>query len=178
MNFQSKLPGVGTTIFTVMSKMANEHGAINLSQGFPDFDVNGDIITLIEKHMRAGKNQYAPMQGVLELRELIAQKTREMYGHTCDPATDITVTAGATEALFAAIACSVGAGDEVIIFEPAYDSYTPAITLSGGVPVPLKMTFPDYSIDWDEVKDAITPRTRMIILNSPHNPYGGRTMRG
>ncbi len=172
MNINSKLPTVGTTIFTVMSKLAGEHGAINLSQGFPDFDVSGDIITLIEKHMRAGKNQYAPMQGVMELREGVAQKTREIYGHACDPATDITVTAGATEALFAAIACAVGPGDEVIIFEPAYDSYTPAINLAGGKAVPLKMKFPDYSIDWNEVKDSITPRTRMIILNSPHNPTG------
>jgi methionine aminotransferase len=172
MNIQSKLPDVGVTIFTVMSRLANEHGAINLSQGFPDFDVNPELITLIEKQMRAGRNQYAPMQGALELRERVSAKVLDIYGARYDPLSEITVTAGATEALFAAIAAVVRPGDEVILFEPAYDSYVPSIILSSGVPVPLVMRYPGYAIDWNGVKDAITERTRMIILNSPHNPSG------
>jgi len=172
MEITSKLPDVGITIFTVMTRLANEHGAINLSQGFPDFDINPEIIALVEKQMRAGRNQYALMQGALELRERIAEKVLDLYGARYDPLSEITVTAGATEALFAAIAAVVRPGDEVIIFEPAYDSYVPSIVLSGGVPVPLAMRFPDYSIDWNLAKDAITEKTRMIILNSPHNPSG------
>ncbi len=172
MEITSKLPDVGITIFTVMTRLANEHGAINLSQGFPDFDIHPDIIALVEKQMRAGRNQYAPMQGALELRERIAEKVLDLYGARYDPLSEITVTAGATEALFAAIAAVVRPGDEVIIFEPAYDSYVPSIVLSGGVPVPLAMRFPDYSIDWNLVKDSITEKTRMMILNSPHNPSG------
>jgi len=169
---ESKLPGVGVTIFTVMSRLAAEHGAINLSQGFPDFEVDGDLIGLVHRHMREGRNQYAPMQGVMALRERIAEKTRWLYGVAYDPATEITVTSGATEALFAAIASVVRPGDEVIVFEPAYDSYVPAITLAGGAPVYCRLRHPGYSIDWDEVKDAITPRTRLMVINSPHNPAG------
>ncbi|MBN1533199.1 MAG: methionine aminotransferase [Spirochaetes bacterium] len=172
MDLHTKLPDVGVTIFTVMSRLAAEHGAINLSQGFPDFDVNPELFELIGKYLAMGKNQYAPMQGVPELREKISRKSGEIYGARYDPLDEITVTAGATEALFAAVMAVVKRGDEVIIFEPAYDSYTPAIVLAGGTPVPLRMTFPGYSIDWDEVRDAITPRTRMMILNSPHNPTG------
>lgn len=172
MDIASKLPEVGVTIFTVMTRLANEHGAINLSQGFPDFDVHPDIIALVEKQMRAGKNQYAPMQGALELRERIAEKVFDIYGARYDALSEITVTAGATEALFAAVAAVVRPGDEVIIFEPAYDSYVPSIILSGGVPVPLTMRFPGYAIDWNRVKDAVTDKTRMMILNSPHNPSG------
>ena len=172
MNIRSKLPAVGVTIFTRMTRLANEHGAVNLSQGFPDFDVDPALIALVEKHMRRGANQYAPMQGVPLLRERIADKTFELYGRRYDPETEITVTSGATEALFAAIAAAVGPGDEAIVMEPAYDSYVPAITLCGGVPVYCRMRHPDYSIDWDMVKDSITPRTRCIILNSPHNPTG------
>ena len=172
MEITSKIPDVGITIFTVMTRLANEHGAINLSQGFPDFDIHPDIIALVEMQMRAGRNQYAPMQGALELRERIAEKVLDLYGARYDPLSEITVTAGATEALFAAIAAVVRPGDEVIIFEPAYDSYVPSIVLSGGVPVPLAMRFPDYSIDWNLVKDSITEKTRMMILNSPHNPSG------
>jgi methionine aminotransferase len=155
-----------------MTRLANEHGAINLSQGFPDFDVDPALIALVEKHMRRGANQYAPMQGVQPLRERISEKTLELYGRRYDPETEITVTSGATEALFAAITAAVGPGDEAIVLEPAYDSYVPAITLCGGVSVFCRLRHPDYSIDWDMVKDSITPRTRCIILNSPHNPTG------
>lgn len=168
----SKLPEVGTTIFTVMTNMAHQYGAINLSQGFPNFDVDERLIQIVEKHMRDGKNQYAPMQGVLELREQIARKAHLVYGISCDPEHHITIAAGATEALFAAILCSVGPGDEVIIFEPAYDSYSPAIQLAGGIPIPLAMRFPNYAIDWDRVKDTISKKTQLIVLNSPHNPTG------
>lgn len=171
-HIHSKLPNVGVTIFTVMTKLANEHGAINLSQGFPDFDVDPELISLVDRHIREGRNQYAPMPGVLQLRERIAEKTEEMYGGRYDPVTEITVTSGATAALFAAIITVVCPGDEVIVFEPAYDSYIPAITLAGGVPVYCTLRHPDYSIDWDMVRDAVTPRTKLIIINSPHNPAG------
>jgi len=169
---RSKLPDVGTTIFTVMTRLAGEHGAINLSQGFPDFDVDGVLVDLVDVHMRQGRNQYAPMQGVMPLRERIAEKARDLYGASYDPAEEITITSGATEALFAAITAVVGRGDEAILLEPAYDSYVPAIRLAGGVPVYCQLRYPDYSIDWDMVRDAVTPRTRLVILNSPHNPTG------
>jgi methionine aminotransferase len=172
MQIKSKLPNVGITIFTIMTKLANDHGAYNLSQGFPDFDVHPDLIALVEKHMRSGSNQYAPMQGVPILRERIAEKVLELYQAPYDPETEITVTSGATEALFAAITAIVRKDDEVIVFEPAYDSYVPAIELNGGKPVYLKMKFPAYTIDWKEVEEAITDKTRLIILNSPHNPTG------
>ena len=172
MQIESKLPDVGVTIFSVMSKLANECGAFNLSQGFPDFDVHPDLISLVEKYMRKGFNQYAPMQGDQGLRQKIADKVSELYNARVDPDTEITVTSGATEALFAAITAVVRPGDEVIVFEPAYDAYVPILTLSGGKPVYLKMKYPDYHIDWDEVEDAISDRTRLIILNTPHNPTG------
>jgi methionine aminotransferase len=172
MQFQSKLPEVGVTIFSVMTKLANDHGAYNLSQGFPDFDVPPELAALVDNFIRAGHNQYAPMQGVPVLRERIAEKTAELYAARVDPETEITITSGATEALFAAITAVVRPGEEVIVFEPAYDAYGPVITLCGGKPVYLKMKFPNYRIDWDEVKDAITEKTRLIILNSPHNPTG------
>lgn len=172
MNLQSRLPDVGTTIFAIMSKMAVEHGAINLSQGFPDFPVDPTIIDLIHQHMRAGRNQYAPMPGVPELRQTIAQVIHQTYQRTVDPETEITITAGGTEALFSAIAAFVHPGDEVIVFDPAYDSYNPAIRLSGGVPVHINLRYPDFSIDWNEVRARITPRTRMIMINTPHNPSG------
>lgn len=172
MKITSKLPDVGTTIFTVMSKLAADHNAINLSQGFPEFGVSPDIINLVSKYMEKGFNQYAPMPGIAELRQKIAEKTRELYGRKIDPETDITVTSGGTEALFAAITAIVHAGDEVIILEPAYDSYDPAIRLSGGVPVPVPLAYPGYQVDWGRVKDAMTDRTRAIMLNSPHNPTG------
>ena len=172
LDINSKLPDVGTTIFTVMSKLAAEHQAINLSQGFPEFDASADLIALVNKYMTQGCNQYAPMQGVTELRQKVSQKTLELYGVVVDPETEITVTSGATEALYAAITAVVQAGDEVILVEPAYDSYDPAIRLSGGIPVHVQLRYPEYRVDWDQVQDAITPKTRLIILNSPHNPSG------
>lgn len=172
MTITSKLPDVGTSIFTVMSALAAEHGAINLSQGFPDFDTPPVLVDRVLAHMRAGRNQYAPMQGVALLRERIAEKTADLYGNPVDPETEITVTSGATEALFAAITAVVRPGDEVVVFEPAFDSYVPVIRLNGGIPVYLSMKTPDYRIDWDEVSDAIGQNTRLIIINSPHNPTG------
>lgn len=169
---ESKLPAVGTTIFSVMSALAAEHGALNLSQGFPDFDGPEALLDRVNHYLRSGANQYAPMPGVPALREAIAGKTRDLYGHDPDPATDITVTSGATEALFCAIHAVVRPGDEVILFDPAYDSYEPAVELAGGHCVHLPLLAPDYRVDWDRVRDAITPRTRMIIVNSPHNPTG------
>lgn len=172
MKIRSKLPDVGVTIFTVMSKMAADHGAHNLSQGFPDFEVSPDLIALVEHYMRAGHNQYAPMQGVPVLRDRIAEKVRRLYGAEVDPETQITVTSGATEALFAAISAMVQPDDEVIILEPAYDSYAPVVTLNGGRPVFRQMKYPEYRIDWNEIADAVTDKTRLLILNSPHNPTG------
>ncbi len=172
MQIQSKLPDVGVTIFTIMSKLANDHGAINLSQGFPDFDVHPDLVALVENYMRSGHNQYAPMQGVQPLRERISEKVFELYDAAYDPESEITVTSGATEALFAAISAVVQQGDEVIVLEPAFDSYVPVIKLNGGIPVFVEYTFPDYRIDWDDVKNALSAKTRLIILNSPHNPTG------
>ncbi len=172
MQIISKLPNVGVTIFSVMTKLANDHGAYNLSQGFPDFDVHPGLINLVEKHMRMGSNQYAPMQGVPILRERIAEKVLRLYGAKYNPETEVTVTSGATEALFAAITAVVQPGNEVVVFEPAYDSYVPVIQLCGGVPIYLKMKFPEYRIDWEELKDTITEKTKLIVLNSPHNPTG------
>ncbi len=169
---RSKLPDVGVTIFTVMSKLSNDHNAINLSQGFPDFDVHPDLLDLVNKYMRSGHNQYAPMQGVSILREMIAEKVMKLYSAGYDSGSEITVTSGATEALFAAITAVVHKGDEVIVLEPAFDSYVPAIKLNGGIPVYVKFKFPEYRIDWDEIKQAVTSKTRLIILNSPHNPTG------
>jgi len=168
----SKLPDVGVTIFTVMSQLSNDCQAINLSQGFPDFDAVPDLIQCVTEHMRAGKNQYAPMQGVPVLRRKIAEKVRNLYHHDYDPDTEITVTSGATEALYAAITAVVRTGDEVIVFEPAYDAYAPVIRLNNGIPVFLQLKPPDYHIDWDEVTDSLSEKTRLIILNSPHNPTG------
>jgi methionine transaminase len=168
----SKLPHTGTSIFAVMTQLANEHGAINLSQGFPDFSISEGLIRLVARYMRKGYNQYAPMAGVPLLREQIAIKTERLYGALYDPDTEITVTAGATQALYAAITAFVRDDDEVIIFEPAYDSYAPAIKLNRGMPISFRLKVPDYRIDWDEVKRLISSRTRMVILNSPHNPTG------
>lgn len=168
----SKLPRAGTTIFTVMSKLANEHNAINLSQGFPDFECPPELVQAVSKAMRAGHNQYAPMPGLVSLREMIAQKTEELYGAKYDPETEITVTAGATQAIYTAIAAIIREGDEVIMFEPAYDCYEPAIELNGGKAIYLRLKAPDYGIDWNEVKKVVNHRTRMIIVNTPHNPTG------
>ena len=172
MKFQSKLPGLEVTIFSVMTQLALEHGAINLSQGFPDFDTHPELITLVEKYMREGHNQYAPMQGVMPLRERIAEKVHDMYDARYDPATEITVTSGATEAIFAAISAVVKKDDEVIIFEPAYDAYDPIVRLNGGIPVYVQLKFPHYNVDWNEVKNTVNRKTKLIILNSPHNPTG------
>ena len=168
----SKLPQVGTTIFTVMSKLAADCGAINLSQGFPDFQPEPALFDAVDQAMRSGRNQYPPMAGLPELRAGIAAKVKALYGADYDPESEVTVTAGATQALFTAIAALVGAGDEVIVFEPVYDSYGPAIETVGGQVVRLALSFPDYRIDWAAVRAAISPRTRMIIVNSPHNPTG------
>ena len=169
---RSRLPAVGTTIFTVMSKLAADVGAINLSQGFPDFDCDPALVDAVVKYMRAGLNQYPPMQGAMPLREAIAAKYAHYYGATYDAVTEVTVTSGATEAIFDAIASVVHPGDEVIVLEPCYDSYIPGIELNGGVPVVVPLRLPDYRIDWDAVRDAITPRTRLLMINSPHNPTG------
>ena len=170
MTLISKLPSVGTTIFTVMSKLAADTGAINLSQGFPDFDCDPALVDAVARHMREGRNQYAPMQGVPALREAIAAKFAEIYDVSYDPGSEVTVTSGGTEALFDAVAAVVRPGDEVIVFEPCYDSYVPAVELSGGIPVVVSLRYPDYRIAWDEVRAAVTPRTRLVIVNSPHNP--------
>ena len=166
----SKLPNVGTTIFTVMSRLAQEHNAVNLSQGFPDFDCDPHLQELVTKYMKAGKNQYPPMAGVPELRDAIAQKIAALCGTAYDPETEITVTPGATYAIYTAIAALVRPGDEVIVLEPAYDSYVPAIEVHGGTAVYVALSFPDYRCDWEAVQRAITPRTRMIIINTPNNP--------
>ncbi|GAB2182602.1 pyridoxal phosphate-dependent aminotransferase [Denitratisoma sp. agr-D3] len=168
----SKLPAVGTTIFTVMSRLAAEHGAINLSQGFPDFAPPAELLARVAHHMAAGHNQYAPMTGVQALREVVAAKVDRLYGRAYHPETEVTVTAGATQALTTAITACVRPGDEVIVFAPVYDAYGPAIELNGGRVVTATLRFPHYRPDWDEVRALITPRTRMIILNTPHNPTG------
>ena len=168
----SKLPRVGTTIFSTMSKLAMEHNAINLSQGFPDFECPQALVTAVNTAMKEGHNQYAPMPGVMRLREMIAEKTEELYGAKYNPETEITVTAGATQAIYTAISATIREGDEVIIFEPAYDCYEPAIELNGGKTIYLQLQAPDYTINWNEVKKRVNHHTRMIIINSPHNPCG------
>lgn len=172
MTIVSKLPDVGTTIFTVMSKMAQDYGAINLSQGFPDFDCPKQLRELVSFYLNNQKNQYPPMTGVLELRQQIARKVDRYYGYTANPDTEITVTSGATEALFDAIQAVVHPGDEVIVFDPAYDSYEPAVTMAGGNTIHIPLQLPNYGVDWQRVKDSISDRTRLIIINSPHNPTG------
>ena len=172
MQLESKLPEVGVTIFTQMTQLANQVGAVNLSQGFPDFDPPPQLKQRVIHHMEAGHNQYAPMQGSLALREQIAAKVQNLYGASYDPVEEITVTSGATEALFAAISAVVRPGDEVIICEPAYDAYVPVVTLNGGIPVFTRYRYPDYRLDWDHLSACINQRTRLLILNSPHNPTG------
>ena len=168
----SKLPRVGTTIFTVMSKLAADLDAINLSQGFPDFDCDPALVDLVAAHMRAGRNQYAPMQGVPALRRAISAKFEMFHGRRYDPDTEVTVTSGGTEAIFDAVACVTHPGDEVIVLEPCYDSYVPAIELSGATAVAVPLRLPDYGVDWPAIRSAVTSRTRAIIVNSPHNPTG------
>ena len=168
----SRFPNMGTTIFTVMSRLATECGAVNLSQGFPDFQAEPALFDAVHRHMLAGRNQYAPMTGMPELRQAIVDKVAARYGVRYDVESEVTVTAGATQAIFTAIAAFVRPGDEVIVFEPVYDSYVPAIETVGGTAVYAQLTFPDYVPDWDQVARLITPKTRMIIVNSPHNPTG------
>jgi methionine aminotransferase len=172
MHIETKLPKVGTTIFTVMSQLAMEHKAVNLGQGFPDFDGPQAMRDALAAAMNAGRNQYAPMTGLPALREQIARKTEALYGHKVNVDTEITVTSGATEALFAAIAAIVRPGDEVIVLDPCYDSYEPAIELTGGHTVHVPLDPEDFAPDWQRVRDAVTPKTRMILINSPHNPCG------
>jgi len=168
----SRLPDVGVSIFAVMTRLANEHGAINLSQGFPDFDCDPALIATVHRYMLAGHNQYAPMPGVLALREALAAKIERAYGARYDPASEITVTAGATEALFDVVSACVRPGDEVVLFEPCYDAYVPVVRLNGGTPRFVTLRAPDYRINWLEVRRALSPRTRLLIINSPHNPTG------
>ena len=171
-NINSKLPTVGTTIFTVMSKLATDHQAINLSQGFPDYAADEKLVAAINQAMKDGFNQYAPMAGYLPLREQIAEKIENFYNAKYDPETEINITAGGTQAIFTAINTFISPGDEVIIFEPAYDCYAPTIKLLGGLVKPFELQAPDYKIDWEMVKKLFSANTKMIIINSPHNPTG------
>jgi methionine aminotransferase len=172
LRIDTKLPKVGTTIFTVMSQLAAEHGAVNLGQGFPDFPVPPRLVDELDKAMRAGHNQYAMMTGVPALRQAIARKTARVYGTPCDPDAEVTVTSGATEAIFDAIAAVVRPGDEVVVLDPCYDCYEPAIDLAGATAVHVALDPATFAPDWDAVRAAITPRTRMLMINSPHNPSG------
>lgn len=169
---QSKIPHVGTTIFTVMSRLAHEHNAINLSQGFPDFDCPQRLRELVAHYLNDRRNQYAPMVGVQELREQIAAKVHRLYGRQVCVDQEITITAGATEALFDAIQAVVHPGDEVILLDPAYDSYAPSVVLAGGKAVHVPLRAPDYGVDWAQVEQAINDNTRLVVINSPHNPSG------
>ncbi|MAX81821.1 MAG: aminotransferase [Crocinitomicaceae bacterium] len=171
-NISTKLPKVSTTIFSVMSALAKEHNAYNLSQGFPDFEVSPKLIEHVHAEMRAGFNQYAPMEGAIELREQVAIKTEKLYGAHYNPEKEVTITAGGTQALYTAFTATIREEDEVILFTPAYDSYAPAIELCGGKPIYVPLEAPHYKIDWNEVKKLINRRTRMIVINTPHNPTG------
>jgi methionine transaminase len=168
----SKLPHVGTTIFTVMSVLANEHKAINLGQGFPDYNMSEELIALVNKAMTSGYNQYVHMNGLPVLRERLAEKIADLYSTAIDPDTELTITPGGTYAIYTALTTILQPGDEVIVFEPAYDSYIPNIEINGGVPVLIPLVYPGYKIDWELVKEKITPKTKLIMLNTPHNPTG------
>ncbi len=172
MHVPNKLPKVGTTIFTVMSQLALEHQAVNLGQGFPDFPVPQRLVDALARAMAEGKNQYAPMTGIPALRQAIAAKTARCYGRTVDPDAEITVTSGASEAIFNAILALVSPGEEVVVLDPCYDCYEPAIDLAGAIPVHVPLDPVDFSVDWQRVREAITPRTRMLMVNTPHNPSG------
>lgn len=169
---RSKLPDTGTTIFAVMSKMADEYNAINLSRGFPDFHCDEELISLVAEFMHKGFNQYAPIEGIFELREVISDLVHKNYTFQYDPEKEIIITAGATQAIYTAISALVREDDEVIIFEPAYDCYVPAIEMNGGIPIFVSLKKPDYKTDWDEVQKMVNPKTKMIIINTPHNPSG------
>jgi methionine transaminase len=168
----SKLPHIGTTIFTVMSKMANDEGAINLSQGFPGFGADPVLLEMVAKYTLGGYNQYAPMSGIPQLRQSLAEKTKITQQYFPDPESEVTIVSGATEAIFCAITTVVSEGDEVIVLEPAYDSYEPAISLNKGIPIYVSLNAVDFSVDWEKVKDAISPKTKAILVNTPHNPSG------
>jgi len=170
--FKSKLENTGVSIFTVMSVLAAENKAINLGQGTPDFDISEELISLVNKAMRDGHNQYAHRNGLLALREIIAEKINFLYQSKVDPATEITITPGATYAIYTTLTTVLNSGDEVIVFEPAYDSYVPNIIVNGAIPVLIELQYPEYKIDWTIVKEKVTPATKMIILNSPNNPTG------
>jgi len=170
MPIRSKLPDVGVTIFSVMSQRAHELGALNLGQGFPDYDIDPRLTELVADAMREGRNQYAPTEGSIELREQIASKVAQCYGVMCDPETQITITLGATEAIFSAIQAVVGAGDDAVVFDPAYDSYDPAVRLAGGACIHVPLLPPGFRFDWDRVRASVTSRTKLIIFNTPNNP--------
>ena len=171
-HINSKLPNIAPTIFTVMSSLANEYKAINLGQGFPDYQMNEELISLVEHYMKSGKNQYVHMNGLKELRESIAEKVFGLYGLDVNPESEITVTPGGTYAIYTSLTSVLRPGDEVIVFEPAYDSYIPNIEINGATAVLIPLTYPEYKIDWQKVEEHITPKTKMIMLNSPHNPTG------
>ena len=171
-NLKSKLPKTGTSIFAVMTALANEHKAVNLAQGFPDFSCSEKLVELVNQYMKKGFNQYAPMPGVMKLRESIAAKTEELYSAIYHPEKEITITPGGTHALYAAITAFVKEDDEVIVLEPCYDSYVPAIQLNGGRPIFFELKYPDFKVDWNELKKLINHKTKMIIINTPHNPSG------
>ncbi len=168
----SKLPNVKTTIFTTVGNLAREHEAIDLSQGFPNFEADQQLMDLVTEAMKAGHNQYASMQGYFKLREIISKKIEKLHGRSYDPEKEITVTVGATQAIFTAITAFVHPGDEVIVLKPCYDCYEPAIEVNGGIPIGLQLRAGDYEVDWEEFKEKISPKTRMIIINTPHNPSG------
>ena len=172
MNLKSKLPNLETTIFAVMSAMANQYNAINLSQGYPNFKSDENLMDLVHQAMLSGYNQYAAMPGALELRKAISKKFENLYGSSYNPESEITVTAGATQAIYTAVTAVVQEDDEVIVFRPAYDSYVPTIELNGGKAISIQLCKPEYKINWDEVRNAITSKTKMIIINTPHNPSG------
>ncbi|HZJ59487.1 MAG TPA: methionine aminotransferase [Chitinophagaceae bacterium] len=172
MHIHSKLPNVGTTIFTVMSALATEYNAVNLGQGFPDYNMSEDLISLVHEAMKNGFNQYVPMQGHLPLREALSEKIKFLYKTAVNPDTQITITPGGTYAIYTALTTILQPGDEVIVFEPAYDSYIPTVEVNGAVPVLIDLEFPEYKIDWNKVRQKISRKTRMILLNSPHNPTG------
>ncbi len=172
MQITSRLPNVGTTIFTVMSALASEYNAVNLGQGFPDYPMNEELVAKLAEAMKKGFNQYAPMPGLMALRERIAEKTAQLYHTNINPDTDITITPGGTYAIYTALTTILQPGDEVILFEPAYDSYIPNIEINGAKAIPLPLTYPDYSIDWEMVRSVINVKTKAIIINSPHNPTG------
>ncbi len=172
MKIQSRLPDVGISIFTVMSRMALDYGAINLSQGFPDFSIDRKIIDLVHQFMLEDNNQYAPMPGTPVLRSVIAEVIDRSFDHHVDPENEVTITSGATEAIYAVVTAFIKSGDEVIIFDPSYDSYDPVVRLNGGIPVHINLSYPDFSVDWDQVRARISNRTKMIVINTPHNPSG------